>query len=94
MTKRRIFIILLALTLFTSSLLNAAPVYASASEDTESPETVSDLKADQETDADAESEEPDTGKFDSIAEAAILIEASTGKVLYEKMPMRQCLRPA
>lgn len=84
MTKRRIFIILLALTLFTSSLLNAAPVYASASEDTESPETVSDLKADQETDADAESEEPDTGKFDSIAEAAILIEASTGKVLYEK----------
>jgi D-alanyl-D-alanine carboxypeptidase (penicillin-binding protein 5/6) len=83
-----ILILLLTVTFLTCNIIKATPVFASPSQEVESEsnQADSDKSEDevQDTDSDADTGEPAISKFESIAEAAILIEASTGKVLYEK----------
>ena len=87
-------LLILAVIFLASNIALAAPAFASAPEEAEIESEEPDTGADQETDQNADSDAADTdttdtnetdpSQFDSIAEAAILIEASTGKVLYEK----------
>jgi D-alanyl-D-alanine carboxypeptidase (penicillin-binding protein 5/6) len=83
---RSILLLLLALIFLTSNIVLANPVFASASQEAESVESDSESneEAVQNSESDSDAEESEVSQFDSIAEAAILIEASTGKVLYEK----------
>ena len=91
-----ILILLLTVTFLTCNIIKATPVFASPSQEVESEsnQADSDTSEDevQDTDSDADAGEPAISKFESIAEAAILIEASTGKVLYEKMQTNHCHR--
>ena len=77
----------MALIFLTSNIVLANPVFASASQEAESVESDSESneEAVQNSESDSDAEESEVSQFDSIAEAANLIEASTGKVLYEKI---------
>ncbi len=93
---RNIVLLLLAVILLSSSIIHPSLVFASTTQEVESVEPDSESNEDeaqdlnssgdteQNSNLDSKTAESDDYKFDSIAEAAILIEASTGKVLYEK----------
>ncbi|MGI6525952.1 MAG: D-alanyl-D-alanine carboxypeptidase family protein [Caldicoprobacterales bacterium] len=82
-------LLLLAAILFASSIALTAPAFASVQEETEIENSDPDTDTGQDTEQDTstnptDTDDPASSQFDSIAKAAILMEASTGKVLYEK----------
>jgi len=81
---RNLVLFLLVFTFMASTFIHAAPVYASVSDETGGSETIPSEDTNQVSNSGSETEDSNTNQFDSVAEAAILIEASTGKVLYEK----------
>ncbi|NLB41419.1 MAG: D-alanyl-D-alanine carboxypeptidase, partial [Clostridiales bacterium] len=89
------------MVLFTSIISTALPAYASATEKpvTESPAPDSTEEPNSDSDtvdpdtADSESDETAVPQFDSLADAALLMEASTGEILYEKAS-NEALPPA
>ncbi len=96
-----ILFLFISMVLFTSIISTALPAYASATEKpvTESPAPDSTEEPNSDSDtvdpdtADSESDETAVPQFDSLADAALLMEASTGEILYEKAS-NEALPPA
>ncbi len=95
-TKNVLLILFISILLITSMISTALPAYATATEkpvtESPAPDSDNDQNSDSET-PDSESDENDVPQFDSIADAALLIEASTGEILYEKAS-NEALPPA
>ena len=91
---RKMMLFLLAAVILVWSI--ASPVLASSDTSAENQaETQTDTEEQTEAETEEESE-PETEaplEFESIAETALLMEFSTGKILYEKMQMFPCRPP-
>ena len=90
---RKMMLFLLAAVILVWSIF---PVLASSDTSAENQaETQTDTEEQTEAETEEESE-PETEaplEFESIAETALLMEFSTGKILYEKMQMFPCRPP-
>jgi D-alanyl-D-alanine carboxypeptidase (penicillin-binding protein 5/6) len=94
---KNIFLFLfISILLATSTISTALPTFAAATDkpDTESVTPDSNEAQSSNSDTpDSETEDSATPQFESIADAAILMEASTGEILYEKAS-NEALPPA
>lgn len=94
--KNILLILFVAVFIAANISFTALPAFASTSEDTSSEDATLDSTTDENTDNSTEGAETDETaelQFDSIANAALLMEASTGEILYEKAS-NEALHPA
>lgn len=94
-TKNILMFLFITILLATSMISSTLPAFATTTDkpETESPAPDSDDQNSDPDTTDSESDETALPQFDSIADAALLMEASTGEVLYEKAS-NEALPPA